>query len=110
MCLPSGVCWGECSPVHDCLVVCVHPMFRACLLIYVCLPVYLCLCVCVLCVYVCVWCLPLCGHLLCVYVMTVSPCVRRLSLCLCLPVYQVLCMCAGVSAHVCMSHAHDPAT
>ena len=76
------------------------------------LPAYICvfasvsvpLCVCV---YVCmyVWCLPLCGHLLCVYVMTVSPCVW-LSVCLC--VFQCIksYVCVLVSLPMCACPMH----
>lgn len=105
MCLPFSVCWGECSPVHDCLVVCVRPTFRlACLYMCVCQCICASVCVC-LCVYVCVWCLPLCGHLLCVYVMTVSPCVW-LSVCLC--VFQCIksYVCVLVSLPMCACPMH----
>lgn len=102
MCLPFSVCWGECSPVHDCLVVCVHLMFRlACL--------YMCVCRICASVCVCVMCMCVSGGLasgtcLCICDDCVSLC--GCSVFVCLPVYQVLCMCAGVSVTVCMSHAH----
>ena len=89
--------------------------------LYVCgpclgLPAYICMlaCVCV-CVCVCVWCLPRCGHLLCVYVMTLSPCVW-LSVCLC--VFQCIksYVCVLMSLPMCVSArcvsitTDDPAT
>ena len=105
MCLPFSVCWGECSPVHDCLVVCVRPTFRlACLYMCVCQCICASVCVC-LCVYVCLVSASLWASALCICDDCVSLCVA-VCVFVCLPVYQVLCMCAGVSAHVCMSHAH----